>query len=530
MARRVRNRLWLSLGMGVCAAVAATSAFGGAAAKRPTLTVGVKGPGTVVSKPKGISCPRVCKATFAPHASVLLTPRTKNGSRFRRWGGACTGTGARASCRVRLASSTHVTAEFVRGPALPVEPGAYSGPSPQNGAYPITFYVAPGARRMTNISIPFVAVSCVPPGNYSSRDYLGILKAVIKPDGSFGARGTQVGVFSGVKARFTYSFKGRLQRATAAGTFREDIVFTDSARHRCTSNIQSWKAARTTDPRPPAHQVTVPGSYAGPSPQNGAHPISFYVAPGGGQMTNISIPFVAIACAPQGNYPSRDRLGILKATIRPDGSFDAKGVQNGVLVGFKARFTYAFSGYFQGVTADGAATASGVFRETITFTDSSARTCTSNDQFWQVKRTTDPQPPRKTLVQPGKYSGPSPQNSAYPVTFTVGAGGRSMTDITIPLIALSCAPPGNYPSTDKFLISTATVNRDGSFNANGSQVGVFAGAKARFTYSFTGYFQGMNSRGEATASGIFREDIVFTDSAPHVCTSNEQSWTANRTG
>jgi hypothetical protein len=59
---------------------------------------------------------------------------------------------------------------------------------------------------------------------------------------------------------------------------------------------------------------------------------------------------------------------------------------------------------------------------------------------------------------------------------------------------------------------------------------VFAGARAKFTYSFTGYFQGVNSRGEATASGIFREDIVFTDSAPHLCTSNQQSWTTNRTG
>src|SRR5262245_62106683 len=144
----MRKGLLLSLAVGVSAAVVVTNAFGGAAAKRPTLAVAVKGPGTVVSKPRGISCPPTCKSTFAPHASVLLTPKTKNGSRFHRWGGACTGTGARTACRVRLASLTHVTAEFVRGPAPPLtavaEPGSYQ----VNSNIYETLYVAIGSRDL----------------------------------------------------------------------------------------------------------------------------------------------------------------------------------------------------------------------------------------------------------------------------------------------------------------------------------------------------------------------------------------------
>ena len=76
----------------------------------------------------------------------------------------------------------------------------------------------------------------------------------------------------------------------------------------------------------------------------------------------------------------------MRVAIKPDGSFTAKASQDGVFAGSKAKFTYSFTGYFQGVSAAGAATASGVFREDIVFTDSTIRTCTSNDQTWQATR------------------------------------------------------------------------------------------------------------------------------------------------
>jgi len=59
---------------------------------------------------------------------------------------------------------------------------------------------------------------------------------------------------------------------------------------------------------------------------------------------------------------------------------------------------------------------------------------------------------------------------------------------------------------------------------------VFAGVKAKFMYSIHGYFQGVNAAGAAAASGFFREDVVFADSTTRTCTSNDQFWTASRSG
>ena len=103
-------------------------------------------------------------------------------------------------------------------------------------------------------------------------------------------------------------------------------------------------------------------------------------------MVNISIPTVFIACTPRGPYPSDRSPRVLKTRSRPDGSFTATTSQNGVFAGKNAKFTYFFTGHFQGVTAAGVATASGVYRQDIVFTDTTTRTCTSNNQTWTVTR------------------------------------------------------------------------------------------------------------------------------------------------
>ena len=54
------------------------------------------------------------------------------------------------------------------------------------------------------------------------------------------------------------------------------------------------------------------------------------------------------------------------------------------------------------------------------------------------------------------------------------------------------------------------------------------GANAKVTYFVTGYFEGNTAAGAATAAGMYREDIVFTDAPTRTCTSNNQSWTATR--
>ena len=100
-------------GAAVAAASLLATAMPVVAATPSTLAVVVVGGGGLVSRPAGIACPGTCTATFAAGTSVVLTPQAKNGSRFLRWGGSCTGAGA---CTVKISGLTAVAAQFVGGP------------------------------------------------------------------------------------------------------------------------------------------------------------------------------------------------------------------------------------------------------------------------------------------------------------------------------------------------------------------------------------------------------------------------------
>jgi hypothetical protein len=186
----------------------------------PTLAVVILGTGGVASQPAGIACPGKCTATFAAGTSVLLTPESKHGSTFLRWGGSCAGTGA---CTVNVSALTAVAAQFVGGQKTQPQPTttksvAVPGPYSRNfiqgtNSGGITFSVAPGGRSMLNIAITRTAMICTPSGGV--EDHLGILQVAIKPDGSFTAKTSQDGVLSNSKVAFTYTFTGRLQAGTA---------------------------------------------------------------------------------------------------------------------------------------------------------------------------------------------------------------------------------------------------------------------------------------------------------------------------
>jgi hypothetical protein len=397
----VRMRLWLGVGVATVAAVVATGAFGGsggdtiatgaattrAAGAKPTLAVVIVGSGRVTSKPAGISCPGKCSATFAAGSRVLLTPKAKTRSRFLRWGGACTGAGA---CRVRVAALTAVAAEFVgpkTQPAPPlksaVEPGGYSGQQSQTGS-PVTFFVPAGGRSVLNFSIPGIYVYCAGGGSYGTP--VEILKATIGRGRSFTTKTSQSGVVSAAKAKLTYVVTGRFQgksatgAAAATGVWRVDIVFADTPNRKCTSNDQPWTAARSL---PPAKKSIEPGTYSGRQLQTGS-PVTFLVPAGARSVSNFSIPGIYVYCAGGGSYGTP--VKILKATIERDRSFTAKTSQSGVVGGANATITSFVTGYFQSADATGAATAAGVWRVDIVFTDTPNRTCTSNDQPWTAAR------------------------------------------------------------------------------------------------------------------------------------------------
>ena len=83
-----------------------TASFGPSTSR---LTVLVRGPGRVVSRPAGISCPRRCTATFTRNARVLLRAVPVRGARFVGWRGACRGS---KGCLVAMNGDRVVRARF----------------------------------------------------------------------------------------------------------------------------------------------------------------------------------------------------------------------------------------------------------------------------------------------------------------------------------------------------------------------------------------------------------------------------------
>ncbi len=74
-----------------------------------SLTVTVRGVGTVTSTPPGISCTTGACGTNFPAGTVVTLK--KSGGRFRYWSGACSGSG---SCTVKMTMNRAVTARFRR--------------------------------------------------------------------------------------------------------------------------------------------------------------------------------------------------------------------------------------------------------------------------------------------------------------------------------------------------------------------------------------------------------------------------------
>ncbi len=383
-------------GAGLVAAAGLGTALPAVAATPPTLVVVILGSGAVLSQPAGIACPGKCTATFAAGTSVRLTPNSKDGSSFLRWGGSCTG---RGGCTVNVSTLTAVAAQFVGGPGTPpapttgkyvAVPGPYSGSSGQG--FGLTLYVAPGGKSVQNVFIPDVNASCTPSGSIGNTVIpVGIPTVAVQPNGSFSSRTSQSGVINGNKATFTYTFAGRFQAATttstasAAGTWSEHIAFASGTLVSCSSNNQNWAATLYREP-PWQKSVIEPGNYAGSSGQGFG--VTFSVAPGGKSVQNVSIPDVNASCTPSGNLGNTViPVGIRTIPVQPNGSFSAKTSQTGVINGSNVKFTYTFAGYFEGPTPPaGAATVAGTWREDVVFTSGATTMCTSNNQSWTATR------------------------------------------------------------------------------------------------------------------------------------------------
>lgn len=244
------------------------------------------------------------------------------------------------------------------------------------------------------------------------------------------------------------------------------------------------------------------------------------------QVQDILIPDLELTCAP-GATQVTDPLAITAAAIAADGSFNAAATRQGVFRSaagnYPATYAYSFKGKFTGAGAQGPVTASGTFSETMTYSDTVARTCSSNTRSWTATR--DAQPAQPTTLPPtGSYTASVPGYTLVdPITFSLSGG--TLQNVSIPVVVLSCAP-GGAAAEEPLSIRSASVQPDGSFTATSTGSGVYAGQPATFTYLFLGNFEGVNTSGAARAAGTFRETMKYANGSSYTCDSNNQSWSA----
>ena len=253
--------------------------------------------------------------------------------------------------------------------------------------------------------------------------------------------------------------------------------------------------------------------------------VTFFVPAGAGSVLELLVPASTSSAQAAAAYGAP--FEISKATIKPDRSFTAKTSQNGVVNGVRvAKFTLFRHRALPGEVRDrGDSGERSVARRTSCSPTRPTATCTSNDQtrgrrLERSRRTRSPSRPARTLAAADRQ----PRNVPCPGRRRERAWtSRSRVNVCLRRRRLRTALPSrSRAATIKRVIARSP--------ATTSQSGVVGGANAKFTYFVTGYFQGYDSAGAQTAAGVYREDIVFTDAPNRTCTSNDQPWTAARTG
>jgi len=132
----------------------------------------------------------------------------------------------------------------------------------------------------------------------------------------------------------------------------------------------------------------------------------------------------------------------------------------------------------------------------------------------------DPQAPPPRPVVPGLYGGRTTQGQL--VTFQVSSGG-TLSQLVLPVIELSCSPPGE-PSvswSQDFGAATAVVQRDGRFTIEDSGTRGLEGGDA--TYRIV--VSGLLTVGIATGSVQVDVELALAG-ATYTCSAPGLRWTA----
>jgi hypothetical protein len=263
--------------------------------------------------------------------------------------------------------------------------GSYTG-APQGYSRAFTFYVSSDRKALQNIAGPSMYLNCTGAGATYAPFTIPAVK--VAANGSFAGKWSQKGVFGTYAATYTYAISGHFHgagasgAARAAGSIRENLVYSDSAKHTCTSNTEPWTGTRDVQPkqvatRPPA------GSYS-VQPQGYSRAITFSVSPARDHLLNVAGSSMYLNCTNAG--ATYTTLSIASIAITK-GAFNAKRTESGVFGIYPATYTTVFTGHFHGAGADNAVRAAGTVQETMVYTDSSRHVCTSNTEPWAGERT-----------------------------------------------------------------------------------------------------------------------------------------------
>jgi hypothetical protein len=389
----------------------------------------------------------------------------------------------------------------------------------------MTMYVSADHTLLQDVA--FTTVLGCAPTRPSFYDHLGIADIPIAADGSFSATKTQNGVFAGVPATFTYTFSGHFHGANSsgvarvAGTYKQVITYDDSVARTCTTDDDPWSATRQTQ----GDQTASPppaGSYGGSTPEG--YGMTMYVSADNKHLQDIAFTTL-LGCTPT-RASFYDHLGIADIAIAADGSFSATTTQQGVYFNVPATFTYTFSGHFHGASASGVARIAGTYKQVITYNDGVAHTCSTNEQGWTATRQNQGSQ-AGTTPPAGTYGGSTPEG--YAMSMHVSADSQHLQNIAFPAL-LECSPTRPDFYDNNFAIADIAILPDGSFSGSATKTGVLYGTTATFTYTFKGHFHGANTAGAARLAGTYREDVTFDNGTAYSCMSDEQNWTATRTG
>jgi hypothetical protein len=135
-------------------------------------------------------------------------------------------------------------------------------------------------------------------------------------------------------------------------------------------------------------------------------------------------------------------------------------------------------------------------------------------------------PPPSAPAESGHYKGSTSQLTNWEFNVTVANGVFYFADLVTGQINQSCTPPANIFGNElDFRGYGVPIRSDSSFAVDDTYSS-FVGSEAATSHlTITGHFNG------SIAAGSFQLDTTFADAGTtYRCTSNQQSWTAAKTG